>query len=313
MHKNTLLDTLRDKIAEHADSLEEIQDIIKELASTDWSKYSDMLARQECSNAWCGASVVLGEIIDNPLIVEGSNHYCVHCEKIMLARYSYPCDCCGLLYSRTNASRGESCKNHTYFVSSQLERNLGRAATKGLLATLTLRQWTITLNHFNRCCAYCGESQAFLEHYLPLTLGGGTTQYNCVPTCSNCNLRKKNKHPQNFERLYPQERIQAIKSWFAYLSTIPVIQHKFQDGDMVRNIDPDSPYYNAIGQVVRNQEYLLSCDVDYMRGIQREIYGDDVRFVRPYVHEQEVNLIKVEEKCIITRPKEFYIVQQVEG
>lgn len=71
-----------------------------------------------------------------------------------------------------------------------------RAKQQGTEATLTLAEWLETINAFQGQCAYCQTSPyEVLEHYLPIALGGGTTQENCLPACRSCNARKSDKHP----------------------------------------------------------------------------------------------------------------------
>lgn len=74
--------------------------------------------------------------------------------------------------------------------------NNARARDAGLPATLTTKEWTKTLDHFNWKCAIClvGNYQV-LEHFIPLALGGGTTVDNCIPACVSCNTIKADRHP----------------------------------------------------------------------------------------------------------------------
>lgn len=75
---------------------------------------------------------------------------------------------------------------------------LKRAIDAGLPATLTLEQWIATLKFYQGRCAYCrvGPYEA-IEHFIPLTLGGGTTADNCVPACKTCNSSKGVRHPDS--------------------------------------------------------------------------------------------------------------------
>ncbi len=48
-------------------------------------------------------------------------------------------------------------------------------------------------------CYYCGQSvppkELTLDHVLPVARGGRSTRGNCVPACKECNNRKKNLLP----------------------------------------------------------------------------------------------------------------------
>jgi 5-methylcytosine-specific restriction endonuclease McrA len=82
------------------------------------------------------------------------------------------------------------------------------------LSDPTLRQWQSALDFFEEKCAYCSSPSQVLEHYLPLSLGGGTTIANCLPSCKRCNLRKRDKHPDHFTALFPTDNIRRIKEYW---------------------------------------------------------------------------------------------------
>lgn len=52
-------------------------------------------------------------------------------------------------------------------------------------------------------CHYCGRQFAprelTLDHIVPLTRGGRSTRGNCVPACKECNNRKKDLLPMEWE------------------------------------------------------------------------------------------------------------------
>jgi hypothetical protein len=78
-----------------------------------------------------------------------------------------------------------------YRVWTQCER----ARLAGMEATLTLEEWLPRLKTFGWRCAYCGGPYEVLEHFVPITRGGGTTVRNCVPACRSCNGKKGDRHP----------------------------------------------------------------------------------------------------------------------
>lgn len=73
-------------------------------------------------------------------------------------------------------------------------------------ADLTIEQWTQTLEYFNHACAYCGGTYEIIEHYIPVSRGGGTTASNCVPACDRCNNVKDNRGNQSM-RIYNNRRV----------------------------------------------------------------------------------------------------------
>jgi len=52
-------------------------------------------------------------------------------------------------------------------------------------------------------CHYCGgvfkPSELTLDHIVPVARGGRSTKGNCVPACKECNNRKKNLLPVEWE------------------------------------------------------------------------------------------------------------------
>jgi 5-methylcytosine-specific restriction endonuclease McrA len=69
-----------------------------------------------------------------------------------------------------------------------------RAVLAGLESTLTAEQWLSTLEYFGQACAYCLRTDVPLEmdHIIPVSKGGGTTQENVIPACREHNARKYN-------------------------------------------------------------------------------------------------------------------------
>ena len=66
-----------------------------------------------------------------------------------------------------------------------------RAHKLGLASTLTVEAWVETLKDFEGMCAYCLTARySVIEHFTPLSAGGGTTAANCIPACQPCNIRK---------------------------------------------------------------------------------------------------------------------------
>jgi 5-methylcytosine-specific restriction endonuclease McrA len=90
---------------------------------------------------------------------------------------------------RVFEDRESSTKEEYYRVYRQ---NL-RAEKLGLEHTLTLSEWLDILNTYNRKCAYCNKPFTDLDHFIPISKGGGTTKENSIPACGHCNNQKSNK------------------------------------------------------------------------------------------------------------------------
>lgn len=102
--------------------------------------------------------------------------------------------------------------------AKRVKYHLARAKKLALPASLTLDQWIDTLEYFNWKCAYChqGEYEVF-EHFMPLFQGGGTTFNNCVPSCTRCNIKKSDLHPDVFQEKMG-DAIQHIQNYLKSLS-----------------------------------------------------------------------------------------------
>lgn len=86
------------------------------------------------------------------------------------------------------------------------------AERAGTSYDLTHVQWRKTVEHFKGNCAYCEESAPylFIEHFVPVSLGGGTTISNCVPACMRCNNRKRDLHPDQV-LLIPHADLERVR------------------------------------------------------------------------------------------------------
>ncbi len=132
------------------------------------------------------------------------------CSKCWQAEHDQRvCTClnCGQIYlptpygryaTRTSSLLCSDC--YTPELSAQAQRlshHLQRAREANTEASLTIPQWHKTLEHFNSKCAYCGGDYECIEHFVPISRGGGTTKDNCVPSCNICNLIKSDWFPQS--------------------------------------------------------------------------------------------------------------------
>lgn len=89
------------------------------------------------------------------------------------------------------------CKQKNINEIQRVKAQLYRARKAGTVATLTPAQWIHTLQSFRFLCAYCQvKPYEVLEHSIPVSKGGGTTQENCIPSCLQCNLQKAAIHPE---------------------------------------------------------------------------------------------------------------------
>jgi len=112
----------------------------------------------------------------------------------------------------------EDCAGQNYREYQRMYSNISRANGAWLASTLTFPQWIATLDYFGWICAYCqkGPYQAF-EHFIPMSLGGGTTADNCVPACARCDGVKSKKHP-DFVTGISREDIERVQAYLMNFS-----------------------------------------------------------------------------------------------
>jgi|SRR6266516_2505552 len=105
-----------------------------------------------------------------------------------------------------------------YALHERIKVQLIKARKNGEVADLTLAQYTQMLKHFKHRCAYCDTFSLylFIEHFVPIGLGAGTTASNCVPACNRCNSRKRRLHPDHVTLIAKP----ALKRVYEYLANI---------------------------------------------------------------------------------------------
>lgn len=235
---NRVLTSIRKRIAEDAGSFEAIALIIDALNNTDWDlvldevgeeqnkriAYYDMLVEQEkqerlqeivtCSH--CGNQFQRKDIASFPGVI--GRGFCLSCVEVVTKESSYRClSCCKSYVSieKPDKDWGKCWGCRTTNGPSEYRKviaQLNRANKCKANATLTLRQWRATLDHFGSRCAYCGGIYKAMEHFIPLPLAG-TTANNCVPSCPSCNSRKGDRHPDTLDDRFPVENLQRIRTW----------------------------------------------------------------------------------------------------
>lgn len=105
-----------------------------------------------------------------------------------------------------------------------------RTAKRALPATFTQQDWDSTLDHFNSCCAYCGNPPSLFdrhlvlhqEHFTPLSQGGGYTPDNIIPACQSCNFSKGDKKAEEWliERFGARRGQVILKQIESYFSEV---------------------------------------------------------------------------------------------
>jgi len=127
------------------------------------------------------------------------HHFCHDCAAILRAEYvaanPYMCSQCKQRHNRADSHLCAKCLTSYLAVIytrevKRVEDQNQRARENGVDATLTLLEWLETVKDFDGQCYCCGKPFQALDHYIPLSKGGGTTAQNCLPICNRCNSIK---------------------------------------------------------------------------------------------------------------------------
>ena len=104
--------------------------------------------------------------------------------------------------ARARAYYGENADQYAVYEHTRRARELNAPGE------FTREEWLEKLRLFGRRCAWCGETIAGVihrDHVIPLSKGGSNYIENIVPSCGTCNLRKKDKMPDEFIALLKLE------------------------------------------------------------------------------------------------------------
>lgn len=216
----TITDTIRDK----AQSAEDVSAFISELGNQDWRAILELRdTRRRIENAeranrperchGCGLLFPVSNLYNvrltesnRHLDIASINQYCIDCATEAVAKRTPTCQACGETFLRVKGRSAVFCpscaSDDVARESRRVRSQLTRARLAGVEASLTVSEWLGAIKHFGGMCAYCGkEPFDVLEHYIPISHGGGTTANNCVPACYSCNSTKNNRHPDTIQ--YP--------------------------------------------------------------------------------------------------------------
>jgi 5-methylcytosine-specific restriction endonuclease McrA len=159
-------------------------------------------------------------------IPERANIFCCQrCREAILKEYVYTCKICGKEDIAANSQ--QTCRECWWKdpinILRQVKTQIARAKKSNTAATLTVSEWKTTIEHFQGLCAYCKRHPVeALDHFVPITRGGGTTADNCVPICSSCNRRKSNYNPNDDSELiymFPEITTAKLERVRAYLES----------------------------------------------------------------------------------------------
>lgn len=103
---------------------------------------------------------------------------------------------------------------------ARLMPQIYRTRGERLPSTLSLAEWSRTVADFGGRCAYCETSPAEkMDHFVPVSRGGGTTPGNCVPACAACDSHKWARHPDDLAALFGAATVARVRAYLATRST----------------------------------------------------------------------------------------------
>jgi 5-methylcytosine-specific restriction endonuclease McrA len=106
-----------------------------------------------------------------------------------------------------------------------------RARRRKLPDSLTQEQVNFALGYWKGQCPYCGKQtnslfrgRYHLDHFIPLSKGGGTTAENILPVCAKCNQAKKAQDVFSFLlslwcETTARKRLKAIEAYFEIVTS----------------------------------------------------------------------------------------------
>lgn len=88
----------------------------------------------------------------------------------------------------------------TFRAKHAIQCSKRRCAIKGYPTDVTVEDWRLLLEKFDRCCPFCGGKPKFfdLDHLVPIHMGGFNVVGNVVPICRPCNSQKSKIDPKKY-------------------------------------------------------------------------------------------------------------------
>ncbi|WP_448871812.1 HNH endonuclease [Desulfobulbus propionicus] len=97
---------------------------------------------------------------------------------------------------------------YTYFSVDAVDEALIRAERNKARELRKTRWWQQKTSA--GICWYCGQKVGFhnltMDHVIPLARGGRSTKDNLVPCCKECNIKKKNALPVEWDEYMEELR-----------------------------------------------------------------------------------------------------------
>ena len=108
---------------------------------------------------------------------------------------------------KSNASKKSWAKKHPDKVKEAIK--LCQHKRNAIMRGAEAEKFSINdiIKTYGNICYYCGGGKfEHIDHYIPLSKGGGHILANVRPACASCNLRKGSKNPEVFINMIKRDR-----------------------------------------------------------------------------------------------------------
>ena len=155
-------------------------------------------------------------------------------------------------------------------VTSRVNKSIKRS--NGILTEKGLKEAYI---YFNGLCPYSdtpiSDKEWHLEHIIPVTMGGTTDPWNCIPVCAPCNLSKGGKHLLDWWDLeHKPEEEYKLEKIFTYI---------LQELNKPRNYQITTKDQELISKLLKEEQESENRDEDIIYSEEDKIHLDTFTFL----------------------------------
>ena len=132
-----------------------------------------------------------------------------------------------------------------------------------------------TLEKFNYSCPYSdtvligGEQPIHIDHIIPVTMGGPTDDWNCIPVCENCNESKSNRHLLDWwqDNRLVEEEYKLVKIFEHITSKLLDNSNQIryvETKDNTKHLDVITFLHQLLDHIEQNKQYVLGPNISIL-------------------------------------------------
>ena len=130
-----------------------------------------------------------------------------------------------------------------------------------------------TLSNFDYKCPYSytlligSDQKIHIDHIIPVSMGGPTDDWNCIPVCESCNTSKGNKHLLDWweENRTQKEEYKLVKI-FEHMTSKLLDEtneiHYLETENETNRLDVISFLNQLYEHIEENKEYIVDCEFE---------------------------------------------------